>query len=206
MCIRDSVFTAQRESTQIPQNLLKRYILYARQYVKPQLTDINKEKITSFFAHLRQESQASGGIPVYHRHLEALIRMAEAHARMHLRDNVRDDDIDVAISMLLESFIQTQKVSVSKLIRRKFASYITLKDDNTFLILNLLNKLIKEKIQYRQLIRSTAESHEIKVLKEELEEAARELQLFDLSDFYNSATFRRNYKLRGNIIIKEIVG
>eukprot|EP01017_Pseudomicrothorax_dubius_P004569 TRINITY_DN10949_c0_g1_i1.p1 TRINITY_DN10949_c0_g1~~TRINITY_DN10949_c0_g1_i1.p1 ORF type:complete len:133 (-),score=41.71 TRINITY_DN10949_c0_g1_i1:38-436(-) len=131
--------------------------------------------------------------------------MAEAHARMHLRDNVRDDDIDVAISVLLESFIQTQKVSVSKLIRRKFASYITVRDENTFLLLNLLNKLIKEKIQYRQLIRSSADSHEIKVLREELEEAARELQIFDLTDFLNSAAFRRNYTVRGNIIIKEIL-
>jgi DNA replication licensing factor MCM2 len=107
--------------------------------------------------------------------------MAEAHARMHLRDNVRDDDVDVAISVLLESFIQTQKVSVAKLIRKKFSTYLTFKDENTFLVLNLLNKLIREKIQYRQLVRSAAETHEIKVLREELEEAARELQIFDLT-------------------------
>ena len=31
--------------------------------------------------------------------------MTEAHAKMHLRDIVRDDDVDVAISVLLESFI-----------------------------------------------------------------------------------------------------
>jgi len=37
------------------------------------------------------------------RHIESLIRMAEAHARMHLRD-VREEDIDVAISILLESY------------------------------------------------------------------------------------------------------
>lgn len=177
----EDTYGASNNLPMISQDLLKKYILYARQFVKPQLTEINKEKITNFFAHLRQESQASGGIPVYHRHLEALIRMAEAHARMHLRDNVRDDDVDVAISVLLESFIQTQKVSVAKLIRRKFSSYLTYKDENTFLLLNLLNKLIREKIQYKQLVRSPADSHEVKVLREELEEAARELQIFDLS-------------------------
>ena len=38
------------------------------------------------------------------------MRMSEAHARMHLRDHVRDDDVDMAIRMTLESFIQAQKV------------------------------------------------------------------------------------------------
>lgn len=204
LLLEDSYGNSTRDPNLIPQDLLKKYILYARQFVKPQLTEINKEKITNFFGSLRQESQTSGGIPVYHRHLEAIIRMAEAHARMNLRDNVRDDDVDVAISVLLESFIQTQKTSVAKLIRKKFSTYLTFKDENTFLLLNLLNKLIREKIQYRQLVRSAAETHEIKVLKEELEEAARELQIFDLSEFYGSSAFRRNYQTKGNIIVKEI--
>jgi len=33
--------------------------------------------------------------------------MSEAHARMHLRDYVRDDDVDAAISLLLNSFLQS---------------------------------------------------------------------------------------------------
>ena len=31
--------------------------------------------------------------------------MAEANARMHLRELVRDDDVNVAISVMLEGFI-----------------------------------------------------------------------------------------------------
>jgi DNA replication licensing factor MCM2 len=33
--------------------------------------------------------------------------MAEAHAKMNLREHVRTDDIDMAIEMLLESFLQS---------------------------------------------------------------------------------------------------
>lgn len=40
--------------------------------------------------------------------------MAEAHAKMHLRDYVNDDDVNLAICMMLESFIETQKYSVMK--------------------------------------------------------------------------------------------
>jgi len=34
-----------------------------------------------------------------------MVRMAEAHARMHLRNVVIDDDVDKAISVMMESFI-----------------------------------------------------------------------------------------------------
>ena len=37
------------------------------------------------YAELRRESIHAGGIPVAIRHIESIIRMAEAHARMHLR-------------------------------------------------------------------------------------------------------------------------
>lgn len=46
-----------------------------------------------------------GGISIAVRHIESVLRMAEAHAKMHLRDYVRSDDIDQAIEMLLESFL-----------------------------------------------------------------------------------------------------
>ncbi len=43
-----------------------------------------------------------------------MIRMAEAHARMHLRDHVNEDDVNMAIRIMLESFIATQKFSIMK--------------------------------------------------------------------------------------------
>jgi MCM AAA-lid domain len=33
---------------------------------------------------------------------QSIMRMSEAHARMHLRDHVREDDVDVAIQTILE--------------------------------------------------------------------------------------------------------
>ena len=49
------------------------------------------------YAELRRESAISHGMPIAVRHLESMIRMAEAHAAMHLREYVNDDDIDTAI-------------------------------------------------------------------------------------------------------------
>ena len=42
-----------------------------------------------------------GGIPIAVRHIESVLRMSEAYAKMHLRDYVRAEDIDFAIQMLL---------------------------------------------------------------------------------------------------------
>lgn len=46
-----------------------------------------------------------GGIPIAVRHIESVLRMSESHAKIHLRDYVRTEDIDFAIRMLLESFL-----------------------------------------------------------------------------------------------------
>ena len=52
------------------------------------------------------------------RHIESMIRMAEANAKMHLRDYVNEDDVNMAIRIMLESFISTQKFSVMRSMRK----------------------------------------------------------------------------------------
>jgi len=94
--------------------MLKKYMIYAKKYVHPKLNDIDKEKVTQFYADIRKESNIVGGIPIAVRHIESVLRMSEARAKMHLRDYVRSDDIDSAIEMLLDSFLQSQKVSVAR--------------------------------------------------------------------------------------------
>lgn len=58
------------------------------------------------YTELRREAGMTHAMPVAVRHLESMIRMSEAHARMHLRDKVEPQDIDIAIRLMLESFIQ----------------------------------------------------------------------------------------------------
>ena len=62
--------------------------------------------------------QATGSIPITVRHIESMIRMAEAHAKMHLREYVTEDDVNMAIRVMLESFIDTQKFSVMRNMRK----------------------------------------------------------------------------------------
>lgn len=62
--------------------------------------------------------QHGQGIPIAVRHIESMIRMSEAHARMHLRQHVTQEDVDMAIRVLLDSFISTQKFGMQKALQK----------------------------------------------------------------------------------------
>lgn len=64
--------------------------------------------------------QATGSLPITVRHIESIIRMAEASAKMHLRDHVQENDMNLAIRIVLDSFVDTQKYSVMKSMRQVF--------------------------------------------------------------------------------------
>ena len=55
----------------------------------------------------------TGGVPIAVRHIESIMRMAEASARMNLRDHVREDDVDMAIKV--SSFVFIAEFSVCEL-------------------------------------------------------------------------------------------
>jgi DNA replication licensing factor MCM2 len=102
----------------IPQDLLRKYIMYAREKVRPKLYDMDQEKLSRLFADLRRESMVTGSYPITVRHLESMIRMAEASAKMALREYVRSDDIDLAIEVAVGSFVSAQKMSIKKTLQR----------------------------------------------------------------------------------------
>ena len=120
--------------------------MYAKRYVHPKLNEIDKEKVTSFYADIRKESSVVGGIPIAVRHIESVLRMSEANAKIHLRDYVRSDDIDLAIEMLLDSFLQTQKLSIARQLSKKFEPYRAKKTDANQLLLHTLKKMATERV------------------------------------------------------------
>ena len=62
----------------------------------------------------------------------------------HLRAIVQDEDVDVAIRVMLESFIQAQKLSVMRTLRRQFAKYLTFRVQFNSMLLYELQGLVKD--------------------------------------------------------------
>jgi replicative DNA helicase Mcm len=85
---------------EIEPELLRKYIAYARRNVQPVLTDEANKVLEEFYVSVR-----SGGIedeapvPITARQLEAIIRLAEASAKLQLKDKVEAEDAHRAIRL-----------------------------------------------------------------------------------------------------------
>ncbi|WP_232703190.1 minichromosome maintenance protein MCM [Halobacterium wangiae] len=85
----------------IEADLLRKYIAYARRNCYPTMTDEAKEAIEEFYVDLRSKGQDEDApVPVTARQLEALVRLAEASARLRLSDRVEAEDADRVISIV----------------------------------------------------------------------------------------------------------
>ncbi|KAI5189711.1 DNA replication licensing factor MCM2 [Nematocida minor] len=126
----------------IPQHILRKYIAYARERVRPKIEVFDSERISSLYASLRKESAAARGIPITVRHVESMVRIAEASARMHLREVVTQKDIDTAVEVVLDSFCSTQKNAVRNQLQWKFKKYLPAKGDSSAAVIDLINSLL----------------------------------------------------------------
>ncbi len=192
----------------LTQQLLRKYIVYAKQKCKPRLGNINREKIASLYADLRHE--AKGGMPMTVRHVESTIRMAEAHAKMHLRDFVTIIDVNTAIQVMLDSFISAQKFSVARSMKKRFFKYSSAQKEPNELLLYVLHSLLRETVHFERLQREqNIEAEPLRVVvipTDDFETRARELEVTEVAGFYRSAEFLSNgFTLVGKEIHKDVI-
>ncbi|XP_043271583.1 DNA replication licensing factor Mcm2 [Venturia canescens] len=190
----------------IPQDLLKKYIVYAKQNIHPKLTNVDQDKVAKLYSQLRQESLATGSLPITVRHIESIIRMAEASAKMHLRDHVREDDVNLAIRMALDSFVDTQKYSVMKSMRQTFQKYLTFKKDHSELLYYILRQLTLDQLAFQRARRGSNVSV-IEVNEKDLLDRARQIDVHNLVPFYESDIFKTNnftYDKKRKVIVQTL--
>ena len=186
----------------LSQDQLRKYVTFAKQSCRPRMTQAHEEKIARVYAELRRESMGGQGIPIAVRHLESIIRMGESHARMHLRDTVAEEDVDVAIRVMLESFIAAQKLSAQKQMERKFRKYITYKQDVNDLLLFCLRQLLREHIRFD----APAGTSEYAIPVERLKEMAAKYHVKDVRGFLKSKQFLENdFKTHEGMITYPVV-
>ncbi|WP_284006556.1 AAA family ATPase [Haloarcula pelagica] len=84
----------------IEPDLLRKYIAYAKRNCFPTMTEEAKTVIEEFYVDLRLKGQDEDApVPVTARKLEALVRLAEASARIRLSDTVEEEDADRAVEI-----------------------------------------------------------------------------------------------------------
>lgn len=81
--------------------LLRKYIAYAKQ-IMPALTNESRNLIRDFYVKLRNTGTSGEGIkpiPITPRHLDAIVRLAEASAKIRLSKEVTEEDAQRAIDL-----------------------------------------------------------------------------------------------------------
>ena len=102
----DQIFATGVDDTEhLTIEFLRKFIAYAKRNIHPDLNEDAKARLLEYYTDERQsfsredQTGESEVIPITPRALEALIRLTEAHARMHLREVATVDDADVALAV-----------------------------------------------------------------------------------------------------------
>ncbi|WP_224448033.1 minichromosome maintenance protein MCM [Haloprofundus salilacus] len=90
----------QEVAPEIDADLLRKYIAYSKRNCFPTMTDVAMATIREFYVNLRAKgADEDAPVPVTARKLEALVRLAEASARIRLSDTVDEEDADRAVEL-----------------------------------------------------------------------------------------------------------
>ncbi|KAF4517434.1 hypothetical protein B566_EDAN005043 [Ephemera danica] len=91
----------------IPTQLLRKYVAYARKYVRPKLSEAAAQVLQQFYLRLRAQRGNQDCTPVTTRQLESLIRLTEARAKLELREQATEDDAKDVVELMKHSLLDT---------------------------------------------------------------------------------------------------
>ena len=94
-----------KNKPEIPPNIMKKYIAYAKQNIKPKMSVDAMKVIQDFYLKLRSQYSTEGEevkpIPISARQLEAVVRLTEASAKVRLSDYATVEDAKRAIDLMM---------------------------------------------------------------------------------------------------------
>ncbi len=102
--VLETMRNVEKSKPEIPNDFMKKLVSYARQKCKPVLTDSAIKTIKDFYVDLRNSGSTGDEgvkpIPISARQLEAIVRLAEASARVRLAKKVTMKDAARAIGIM----------------------------------------------------------------------------------------------------------
>jgi replicative DNA helicase Mcm len=103
--IIEAKFTKTKEVSKIDSQLFRKYLRYCQKY-RPKMLKEAQDLIGDFYLRIRKQAYNStgmAGMPIVPRHLNALIRLSEASAKVRLSSKVEKEDAEIAIKLFEES-------------------------------------------------------------------------------------------------------
>ncbi|MDP3992144.1 MAG: minichromosome maintenance protein MCM, partial [Nanoarchaeota archaeon] len=168
------------EEVLISKELLRKYVAYAKQRVKPFLSDEAVEELKKFYVELRNTPVSAEGavrpIPISARQLQALIRMSEASAKMRLSETVDSADAIRAIEIMKYYLMQVGYDYESKTfdIDRGTGGMPASQRNKVFIVRDVITQL-ESRLGKMIPVEEIEKELENKLTKDEIEEAITKL-------------------------------
>jgi len=169
------------EEMLIPRELFRKYVAFAKQKIRPELSNEAVEEIKTFYVELRNKPVASESalkpIPISARQLQALIRMSEASAKIRLSKVVSIDDAKIAIELMKYYLMQvgydyeSKTFDIDKISGRMSSS----KRNKVFMVRDIITEL-EGKVGKLIPIEEIKKELEDKLSEDEIDDAIRELE------------------------------
>jgi len=146
----------QEKKAKLDKSLLVKYLNLCRE-VKPKLTKDAGNRIGNFFKQIKNEilENNENYIPVETRQLEGLIRLATAHAKLHLKEEVDEDDVN-AVTELFKYALDSLRIGYNGSEYAKDVSEKNLSKEQLLAHFIMENKGIDGKIDGHRLIQALA--------------------------------------------------
>ncbi len=175
-----------KDSRPVDADFLRKYIAYARRYIRPKLTDEAKKRIKEYYVKLRKMGAETGTVPITPRYLEGLIRLAEASAKMRLSERVELRDAEVAINLMdfVMDQIMTDKETGIKDVRMVEVGKSVKQIQKYEVVLEIINQLCRkyDVAESEKIIEIAKKEYgmEEKDVRRLLEELSRKGEIFDV--------------------------
>lgn len=169
-----------QEDSLLSDELIRKYLAYSQKNCFPELTPEAEEEIKDFYVKTRQKGD-NNNVPITARKLEALIRLAEASARVRLSEKIEKKDIEMMASIIMKSLNDVGiDPETGELDASLISSGITSSDRQRY---NKLDKFLKENTDKNNLVKLETINEEVEGLnsheiKEELSKLSRNGSVF----------------------------
>jgi len=142
----------QATVAELPTELIKKYFLYIRQKIVPRMSDEAVQEIKAFYVGMRNQGggEESGikSVPITARQLEALVRLAEASAKLKLATIVTKADAQKAIELINYCLNQIAKDSeTGRIDIDRLSSGITATQRSSISIIKDIINALEEQLQ-----------------------------------------------------------
>lgn len=172
----------QTEAKKMPidRDIFRKYIAYARQRIRPQLTKEAVEKMKEFYVNLRNrpmiEGQEMRTIPISARQLNSLVRMAEAAAKIRMSEFVEEIDAEVGITLMKYYLEQAGMDEEGNIDVDKISGKMPSNQRNKIFFLKETLRKLKEKIGEQIPLENIVKELEGKMSESEIEESLQKLK------------------------------